>query len=167
MASISLIRIDDRLVHGQVVTKWVQETKSNRIIIVDDGLVKNSFLSNVFRMAAPPGVKVDVKSAEEVAKEWNDNKLGDGKILMLFKSTKILKESFDKGFNFDRIQVAGLGSAAGTKLVYHTVSLSHDDAQRLKELSQQNNVEIFFQSVPDDKIATLQSILQKYFKDLV
>ena len=83
-----------------------------------------------------PGVKVDVKSAEQVAKEWNDNKLGEGKILVLFKSTKILKESFDKGFKFDHVQVAGLGASAGRKVVYHTVSLSHDDAERLKELSQ-------------------------------
>lgn len=135
MADISLIRIDDRLVHGQVVTKWIHATQSNRIVIVDNSLSKNSFLSNVFKMAAPPGVDIQIKSAEQVAKEWTDNKLGTGKILILYKSIQVLKESFEKGFNFDCVQVAGLGSASGRKLVYHTVSLSHDDAEMLKELS--------------------------------
>lgn len=44
MAKIGLVRVDDRLIHGQVVTTWINHTQSNRIIIVDDELVKMNFL---------------------------------------------------------------------------------------------------------------------------
>lgn len=166
MKNIGLIRIDDRLVHGQVVTKWMQETRCEKIVIVDNYLFTNSYLTNVFRMAAPRGMDVEVKSAEQFAKEWSEDKLGSERLLVLFKSVKVLKEAFEKGFKFEKVQIGGIGSAAGRKLVYHTVTLSHEDAEMLKELSEKN-VEIFFQCVPDDRIASLGSVLKKYFKDLV
>ena len=40
---ISLVRIDDRLIHGQVVTQWVSRVKANKIIVVDDGVAKDPF----------------------------------------------------------------------------------------------------------------------------
>jgi PTS system mannose-specific IIB component/D-glucosaminate-specific PTS system IIB component len=166
MDNIGLIRIDDRLVHGQVVTKWVQETKCNTIVIVDNYLVTNSYLSNIFKMAAPRGIEVEVKSAEQFAKEWINNEFDSKRLLILYKSVKVLKESFDNGFKFDKVQIGGIGSEAGRKLVYHTVTLSQEDAEILKELNDQN-VEIFFQCVPDDRVASLESILKKYFKKLV
>lgn len=165
MENIGLIRIDDRLVHGQVVTKWIHETKCNIIVIVDNYLVTNSYLSNVFKMAAPRGIEVEVKSAEQFAKEWINNNFSSKRLLVLYKSIKVLKESFDKGFKFNKVQVGGIGSAAGRKLVYHTVTLSQEDAEILKELSNQN-VDVFFQCVPDDRTATLDAILKKYFKNL-
>ena len=58
MAKIGIVRVDDRLIHGQVVTTWINHTQSNRIIIVDDELVKNEFLAGIYAMAAPRGLPV-------------------------------------------------------------------------------------------------------------
>ena len=60
MADINLVRIDFRLIHGQVVTKWVKQANANRIIIVNDMLAKDEFLASVYKMAAPSNVKVDI-----------------------------------------------------------------------------------------------------------
>jgi mannose/fructose/N-acetylgalactosamine-specific phosphotransferase system component IIB len=166
MATISLIRLDDRLIHGQVVTKWIKHTNSNRIIIVDDELVHNAFLINVFKMSAPSGVIVETKSTDEIAKEWIDNKLGSGNILVLAKFVSTLKKAYEKGFTFDNVQVAGLGAGPNKKVVFRTVSLSREDAEILKELNNNNNVNVIFQSIPDEKSVSLDSILNKYFKDL-
>ena len=163
MATIGLIRVDDRLIHGQVVTKWIHHTGSNRVIIVDDELVKNSFLTNIFKMAAPPGIDVMTKSTDDIAKEWMENQLGNGKILVLFKTTKALNAAYEKGFKFDYVQIAGLGAGPGKKVVFKTVSLSNEDAETLKELGEKK-VNIIFQSIPEEKSVDLQSILKKYFK---
>ena len=56
MAEISLIRIDFRLIHGQVVTKWVKQANANRIIIVNDMLAKDEFLASVYKMASHSNV---------------------------------------------------------------------------------------------------------------
>ena len=60
MAEISLIRIDFRLIHGQVVTKWVKQANANRIIIVNDMLAKDEFLASVYKMSATSNVKLDI-----------------------------------------------------------------------------------------------------------
>lgn len=60
MKNIVLIRIDDRLIHGQVVTQWIKDTNGNRILIVDDKLVNDRMMMRILKAAAPPGVKVEV-----------------------------------------------------------------------------------------------------------
>ena len=58
MADIVLIRADFRLIHGQVITKWAKQTMANKILIVDDMLAKDSFMSSIYTMSAPPGMEV-------------------------------------------------------------------------------------------------------------
>ena len=53
MANIKLIRIDFRLIHGQVVNKWIKITRSNKIVVIDDSLASNEFMRSVYIMAAP------------------------------------------------------------------------------------------------------------------
>ena len=55
MKNIRLIRVDDRLIHGQVVTSWITQTGSKKIMIIDDELYENEFLKDVFAAAAPRG----------------------------------------------------------------------------------------------------------------
>ena len=60
MRNIVLARIDDRLIHGQVVTAWVKQTNGNRIVIADDPLTKDTFMQRLLKAAAPPGITVDI-----------------------------------------------------------------------------------------------------------
>ena len=54
MKHIVLCRIDDRLIHGQVVTAWVKQTEGNRIVIIDEALVKDVFLQKIIRQRHLP-----------------------------------------------------------------------------------------------------------------
>ena len=58
MAEIALIRVDFRLVHGQVVVKWSKVAKVSKIIVINDVIAKDKTLKSVYKMAAPAGVKV-------------------------------------------------------------------------------------------------------------
>ena len=55
MAKVALIRVDYRLIHGQVVAKWLKDTQSTKIIIVNDVLAKDRTMGNIYRMATPAG----------------------------------------------------------------------------------------------------------------
>lgn len=48
MQNLVLTRIDDRLIHGQVMTKWIKETGAQNVVIIDDATSKNDFMINVF-----------------------------------------------------------------------------------------------------------------------
>ena len=86
MANIVLCRIDSRLIHGQVVTKWVGQSQANRIAVVSDELDADPFMKNIYLMAAPPNIKVDCFSNQSFAAAWKENQLGDGNVLVLFPS---------------------------------------------------------------------------------
>ena len=64
MKNIRLIRVDDRLIHGQVVTSWITQTGSKKIMIIDDELYENEFLKDVFAAAAPRGIPVEVMNVD-------------------------------------------------------------------------------------------------------
>ncbi|MET1239102.1 PTS sugar transporter subunit IIB, partial [Enterococcus faecalis] len=64
MSKIVLTRVDSRLIHGQVVTKWLQQSGANEILVVSDELEQDEFLQSIYLMAAPPGVSVVIKGIE-------------------------------------------------------------------------------------------------------
>ena len=69
MAEITLARVDHRLIHGQVVTKWLKIAMAKKIIIIDDYLAKETFMVDVYKMAAPSGVDVEIYSVEKALEE--------------------------------------------------------------------------------------------------
>lgn len=76
MANIVLCRIDSRLIHGQVVTKWVGQSQANRIAVVSDELDADPFMKNIYLMAAPPNIKVDCYSNQSFAASWQEGAIG-------------------------------------------------------------------------------------------
>jgi D-glucosaminate-specific PTS system IIB component len=65
MANIKLTRVDFRLIHGQVITKWCNQVSANRIVIIDDALYNDSFMRSIYEMAAPPNIAVEVYTVEK------------------------------------------------------------------------------------------------------
>ena len=82
MAKITLVRVDHRLIHGQVITKWVKIAQAQKIIIVDDFLGQDEFMADIYRMAAPSGVEVAILTAEDAGQAFQNNTLGDKNIFI-------------------------------------------------------------------------------------
>ena len=64
MRNVVLARVDDRLIHGEVVTAWTPTMRGNRIMIVDDEVVQDAFNVRVVKALAPAGTQVIVYSVE-------------------------------------------------------------------------------------------------------
>lgn len=160
MADIRLVRVDFRLIHGQVITKWFGTTRANQIIIIDDELSKDPFMASIYEMSAPPGAKVTVFSVEKAIEEWKKNQLGDGKLLVLFKNVNQIYSAWEQGFPFKEIQIGGLGSAPGRKVVFGPITLNDEDAKKLKQMND-NNVRVYLHQVPEEGSAELIDVLKK------
>ena len=160
MANIKLVRVDFRLIHGQVVNKWIKVTLSNRIIVIDDVLAANDFMKGVYIMAAPPGVKVDILTIDEAVKQWKEDKFGKGEVFILFKSVKDACKCHQLGFEYQALQIGGLGAGPGRKLVYGPITLDKTDFDSLIEL-EKTGVEVTFHQVPDEKAESFKAISGK------
>ncbi|ATM78220.1 MULTISPECIES: PTS system mannose/fructose/N-acetylgalactosamine-transporter subunit IIB [Serratia] len=161
MANIVLCRIDSRLIHGQVVTKWVGQSQANRIAVVSDELEADPFMKSIYLMAAPPNVKVDCYGNQSFAAAWRENQLGEGNVLVLFPNLASVQQAVVDGFDVKNIQVGGLGGGPNRKAVFQNITLDEADVAILRDL-QQRGVTVFFQTIPEDKPQALADILKKF-----
>ena len=162
MKNIKLVRVDFRLIHGQVITKWRNIIAATEIIIVDDKLSKDSFLSDIYVMAAPPGVKVRVLAEDDYIEKANQGDFSDGQenVLLLFKSIANVRTISEKGQHFPEIQIGGLGGGVNRKSVVNGISIDNQDLDDLKYL-QQNGANIYFQVTPEEVRLTLEKAITK------
>ena len=72
MENVLLARVDDRLIHGQVMTAWMKLLPAKEIIVIDNKVAKDEFMITVLEMAAPTGVKVKVFTEEKAAEVKSD-----------------------------------------------------------------------------------------------
>lgn len=159
MRNIVLCRIDDRLIHGQVVTAWVKQTNGNRIIIVDNALTKDVFMQKILKAAAPPNIKVDVLSADAAAAVLLEDATEGEQIIILVKVPEVLETLMDNGVRFEKIILGGMGAKAGRTKFNKNVSASQEEAETMKRIIQKGT-HIFFQLVPTEKATDIQKLLE-------
>lgn len=159
MRNIVLCRIDDRLIHGQVVTAWVKQTNGNRIIIVDNPLTKDAFMQKILKAAAPPSVKVDVLTIDDAAEVLKDSPVEGERIIILVKVPEILEALIDKGVIFDKIILGGMGAKAGRAKFNKNVSASPEEVATMKRITNKGTA-IYFQLVPTEKATDIQKLLE-------
>lgn len=142
-------RVDSRLIHGQVIARWSVKYGTQGIIIVDDALADDDFMKDIYMMAAPADVSVDVFKVDEAAEKWQGGGLPDKKLLVLFKDVAHADRLAQKGVQIDELQIGGLPSGAGRKLVYKTISLSGEDYEMLDRVTE-SGTRVFFQMLPEE-----------------
>lgn len=157
---IALTRVDFRLIHGQVITRWLKQCDINEIVTIDTELSKDVFMQDVFKMAAPKGVKISVVSSDAAVALQEKGGLDKNRVLLLFKSVKELHETVNKGLNLEEVQIGGLGGGPGRKAVNNAITLDRTDADQLLEL-ESKGIHVYFQTTPDYPSETLKNAVAK------
>jgi len=158
MLNIVLTRIDDRLVHGQVVTAWSKITEANRIIIVDDEVAEEAFLVKVLKTAAPSNIKVDVFGINDAAEVLKGESKGE-KLIILVKRPSVVLSLIEAGVDIKALNVGGMGAGVGRKKFYKNISVSEEEKEEFMKLVNLN-VNVFIQIVPDAKQIDVKKLLK-------
>lgn len=161
MGKLVLTRIDSRLIHGQVMTKWVNQVQANKIVIVSDQLANDEFMRSVYLMSAPSGVEVLCVTEADAVVQYAKDGFGSGNVLLLLPSLDALKRLYDQGLTVESAQVGGLGGAPNRKVVFQNITLDDADTSILEYLSNRG-MKIIFQTIPEDNPQDVVSILKKY-----
>lgn len=149
MLNIVLTRIDDRLIHGQVITAWSKITAATRIVVVDDGVAKDPFMAKVLKIAAPSTVKVEVYSIKEATEVLKGEDTGE-KVIVLVKYPVTVLELVKLEVGIKELNVGGMGASKGRKSFYKNISVSQEEKDIFKELIDKG-LDISIQIVPDAK----------------
>ena len=108
---ISLLRVDNRLIHGQVATGWISKSGASKIVVIDDKSAANEMLRDVLELATPPGIALEVYSVAQAVDAWKQDEFGGGKVMVIFKSIPGAFEAWKNGFAFAELQVPLLAVA--------------------------------------------------------
>lgn len=158
--SIELTRVDFRLIHGQVITRWLTQCNINEIVTIDTALSQDAFMQEVFKMAAPKGVKIQIVSTEDAVKLQQAGAFEQKRVMILFKSVQELSKAVNEGLSLSEVQIGGLGGGPGRKAVNNAITLDRTDADLLLAL-EAKGINIYFQTTPDYPSETLQRAVAK------
>lgn len=148
--AVKMIRIDDRLIHGQIVAAWSKSLSIKRIWIVDDGVAKDTFITNVMKMVAPPDTELTITGTDEVEKLLPEFDGSDKGALILVKYPRVAKLLFDSGVSLRELNVGGMGANADRKKLFKNISASEEERKTLTELKNEG-IKVYFQVTPHEK----------------
>ncbi len=132
--SLLLVRVDDRLVHGQVTQGWGIHLKPDRLVVINDLVAGDSWERDLYEAAAPEGMRVSVVEMGEAGSrigEWLEQ--GEGLLLLLDSPADALR-LHEEGISFDELNLGGLHSRKGRKRILPYVCVNDDDVAALRHL---------------------------------
>lgn len=158
MKNIVFARVDDRLIHGQVVTEVVPTHRVNHIIIVDDITASDSMQGRILKALAPSGVQVSVHTIESATDNLKKNFNPKERVLVLAKTPIAFKKLHDNGVTFSEVNIGGMGTRDDRSVLIKNVGANEEERQAIRELIN-NNVHVYYQLVPEQKLYELDGIV--------
>jgi len=145
------VRIDNRLVHGQIIEAWIPFTAAGLLVVANDRLKADPIQQEIISLAIPPGVKaifVDLKNITDLLHRQSRN---NNNILVLFANCKDARSAFDLGLDFGSLNVGNLHYSPGKRQVCAHVALSTEDEDCLRFFLE-HGVQLDFRCVPNDPV---------------
>ena len=155
---IELLRIDDRLIHAQVVIGWGRILHPDRIIASDDEIASNDWLKNQYLTATPPELKVSILSIEETADRIAGGVFDSERVILLVKGPTAVIRFMDLGFPVEEVNVGGLHFSEGKERILDFVYLSPEDRAAMRELVKRG-VTLEARALPDSESVILNSLV--------
>lgn len=156
MKNIVLARIDDRLIHGQVVISWLPYVKANEILVIDDETANDDFLKMIVVASSPENIKTEVLTIVESIVYLKDTSY-DERIALICKSPLVFERLLKEGVELSNVNLGGIGASDNRKRIYKTISLSEEEIDSIKRI-EELGVKVEFQVLPVDKIVRIYDL---------
>jgi len=155
---LNLVRIDDRLIHGQVVLGWGSYLQPDRIILCSDDVASCDWEKEIYLGAVTEDIEASVLSVKDSAESLLENRFERAKIILLVETPRTLVELLDYGVKFDTVNVGGMHYREGKRRVIPYIYLSDQDEGWFRELYLRH-IKLECQDVPTCKKQNLAELL--------
>jgi len=163
--AISFVRVDDRIIHGQVVTRWLSEVRADGVIAVDDAAANDPVISKVLKGAVPGGLKGFVMPVDRVIRRWPDIMASKKQYFLVAKSPITLQRLQTGGADFltqqSKINVGPMSERPTAIKVGPNANVTPDEFAAFKYLTEQGAT-VYFQLVPDSKVTTFEDASKNF-----
>lgn len=160
--NITHVRIDDRLIHGQIIVSWLSYANAKNILIVDDDLVKDSVQQMILKLAVPSGVSFIVKSIAD-AKSFIENE-DKGNTLLIIRNPKNALKLAESGWQPSEINVGNISNYKGEEQRFNILpnfNPNKTDINDLKALIEKG-IQLDLRAVPDEKNKNVIQLIDEF-----
>jgi mannose/fructose/N-acetylgalactosamine-specific phosphotransferase system component IIB len=153
---IALLRIDDRLIHAQVVIGWGRIVKPDRIIIADDGVAASDWEKSLYMNAVSADIKVSILSLADTVDQVRGGVFDREEVILLVRGPEALLTLVDRGLEVDEVNVGGLHYREGKEKLLDHVYVSAEERNALRELVKRG-ITLEARALPDHEPVILNS----------
>ena len=155
---IELYRVDDRLIHGQVVVGWGQPLDIRYIVLVDDVVYASDWEQELYRMGVPPEMDVIFESVEGAIASFASYDQRPGAGIVLTADVGTMRRLVDGAGTIKRVNIGGIHHREGRDAKLRYVFLSADESAALRALAERG-VTVTAQDVPATTPVPLEQVL--------
>ena len=147
--SVVLARIDQRLIHGIVVTQWAGFIKAKRLMVVDDEISKDESQKAAMRMSKPAGTGMSIIDTNTAITNFAAGKYDSHNVFLIVRHPQTLVDLVKGGVAIPKVNIGIIFDGPGKKTIRKMVSVNDEEINALKEL-EKLGIEVTFHFVPND-----------------
>lgn len=155
---IKFVRVDHRLIHGQVAFAWTKSMGIDCILVASDSVAKDSLRMSALRMAAPSGVKVVIKDIEDSAANILSGKTEKYNLMIVLENIKDAERLTEKVTEIKKVNLGGVKKEEGKKQISKAVSVSEEECDILRKMNERG-IALEVQMIPEDKMQNAMTLI--------
>lgn len=159
--AITAVRIDGRLIHGQVANLWTTKLGVSRIMVIDDKVAASDIEKSGLKLARPTGVDLSVLPEKTAAEHIKRGGYDSQKVFIVVKRPQVLLDLVNDGVELDTINVGNMSQTDETTQITNSINVVQDDVDAFNALHEKG-VKITQQMVPGDSANDFMEILKKF-----
>lgn len=159
MEGIVHVRIDDRLIHGQVAVFWTRKLQVNRIMVADNTVAVDEIRKGALRMAAPAGVNTSILTVNKAAENILSKRYKGQRVLLVVNSPLVIEELMKAGLDIKEVNVGNLSLRPGTEQIKKSISVTQEERESFVRLIEKGII-VTANMTPDEVGNKLEDFLK-------
>jgi len=147
---IVLVRVDDRLIHGQILESWIPSTRAQELIVANDALAQDDLQKMIMHAAIPYSIRLVIDSVERIASLLTENKTGELRRMVLVDNLVDALRLKRAGVEFDQLNLGNLRNSEVLVCLSRSVLVGDESLRALRNILEEG-VRVKIQSVPFEK----------------
>ena len=157
MGKLSLVRVDNRMIHGQVASGWIGKSNAGNIVVIDTETDGNELMRDILSLAVPFGTGFSVLTQEEGIEEYLKNEFGAQNTMLVFKEIQTAYNCYKAGMKFGALQIGGTGVRPGAKAIEGPITVTEEEIKQLNEI-QKDGVNVYLQQTVQSRSTKWQDV---------
>lgn len=133
-----MVRIDDRLIHGQVVVGWGNVIKPDRILLASDEVANVEWQKTIYLSAVPENLKASVLTLDETIEKLENNAFEGERVLLLVDNPKSVVYLVEHGIEIKEVNVGGMHFRPGKNQISNFIFVNQEDIDNFKKLREKD-----------------------------